>query len=126
MLLLNFSHPLTEEQLKRIRSATGQETFDLREVKTHFDAQRPFPEQVTALVDSLKIDPTTWQTEPILINPPSFNIIALTLFAELNGRMGYFPAIIRLKPLPGSLPPKFDFAEIINLQHIREQARTQR
>ena len=126
MILLNFSHPLTENQLQQIGTETGHSDFDLREIKTHFDHQRPFAQQVTALIDKLNIDATTWQTKPILINPPSFNLIALTLLAELNGRMGYFPAVIRLKPIPNSLPPQFEFAEIINLQVIRDQARGQR
>ncbi len=126
MILLNFSHPLSETQLEAIKTATAQTEFDLREIKTQFDHQRPFPEQVTNLIHSLNIDTQTWQTAPILINPPSFTAIALTLFAELNGRMGYFPAIIRLKPIANSLPPQFEFAEIINLQAIRHQARTQR
>ncbi|MCL4266143.1 MAG: hypothetical protein KJ069_23235 [Anaerolineae bacterium] len=48
------------------------------------------------------------------------------MLAELHGRMGYFPAIIRLKPIPDSLPPQFEFAEIINLQAIRDRSRTHR
>lgn len=126
MILLNFSHPLSDAQLAAIRQATEQETFDLREIKVHFDHERSFSNQVREFVESLNIDANTWQTEAILVNPPSFNSIALALFAELNGRMGYFPAIIRLKPLPGSTPPRFEFAEIINLQAMRDEARTQR
>lgn len=126
MLLLNFGHPLTESQLLATRNETGQENWDVQNVKTHFDHERPFPEQITELINSLDIDPQTWQTEPILINPPTLNVIALTLIAELHGRIGYFPAVIRLKPVPGSLPLQFEFAEIINLQAIRDQARTQR
>ncbi len=126
MILLNFAHPITTPQLEVIQAQTGQTTFDLRHIKTHFDHERPFPDQITELIDSLNIDPKTWQTQPILINPPSHGIIALTLLAELNGRMGYFSAIIRLKPIPNSLPPQFEFAEIINLQAIRDLARAQR
>lgn len=126
MILLNFSHPLNENQLQAIRQATGQSDLALRDIKTHFDAERSFAVQVLELVDSLNINTITWQSSPILINPPSFNAIALTLIAELNGRMGYFPAVIRLKPIPDSLPPQFEFAEIINLQAVRDQARAQR
>ncbi len=126
MILLNFGHPLTEAQLEAIKIQTGQTGFDLRQIKTHFDHERPFSQQITDLVNGLDIDAQTWQTEPILINPPTLNVIALALMAELHGRMGYFPAIIRLKPVPDSLPPQFEFAEIINLQAIRDQARTQR
>ena len=126
MIILNFSHPLTGAQLETLQVQTGQMAFDLREIKIHFDSEQSFTDQTRALVESLNIDSKTWQTEPILINPPAFNAIALALLAELNGRMGYFPAIIRLKPIPGSTPPRFAFAEIINLQAIREQARSQR
>lgn len=126
MILLNFGHPLSQEQLTAVQAATGQAAIDLREIKTHFDHERPFPDQITQLVNSLNLDSQTWQTQPILINPPAHNAIAVTLLAEMHGRMGYFPAVIRLKPIPGSLPPQFEFAEIINLQAIRDQARTQR
>ena len=126
MILLNFAHPLSQEQLAAIYDATGQTAWKVRQVKTQFDHERPFADQIIALVDGLQIETDTWQTVPILINPPSFNAIALALLAELNGRMGYFPAVIRLKPLPGSLPPQFAFAEIINLQAQRDQARARR
>jgi hypothetical protein len=48
------------------------------------------------------------------------------LIAELHGRMGYFPAIVRIRPISGSTPPQFELAEIINLHQIRSQARSQR
>ncbi len=37
--------------------------------------------------------------------------------------MGYFPACIRLRPVPESLPPRFEVAEILNLQAVRDAAR---
>jgi hypothetical protein len=46
-------------------------------------------------------------------------VIAATLLAELHGRMGYFPTILRLKPIPNSTPPQFQVAEVINLQAVR-------
>ena len=78
------------------------------------------------LVDSIDFSVEDWQTKPILINPPSYNYAALTLLAELHGRMGYFPAILRIRPVAESVPPVFEVAEIINLQAVREQAREQR
>jgi hypothetical protein len=126
MIILNFGHPLPSAQLLQLQDQREGPEVDLREIKTHFDHERPFPDQISTLINSLNIEAHTWQTEPILINPPTHNIIALALLAELHGRMGYFPAIIRLKPVPGSIPPQFEFAEIINLQAIRDQARTRR
>jgi hypothetical protein len=126
MILLNFSHPLTDEQLVAIRRQLDRPDLDLRQINTHFDHERPFPDQATALLNQIDLTPQAWQTEPILVNPPSHNLVALTLLAELNGRMGYFPAVIRLKPVSNSLPPRFEFAEIVNLQVVRDAARRHR
>ena len=49
-----------------------------------------------------------------------------TLLAELHGRCGYFPAQLRLRPVPGSLPPRFEIAEVLNLQALRDAARERR
>jgi hypothetical protein len=51
---------------------------------------------------------------------------AFVLLAELHGRIGHFPALIRLRPLPGSTPTTYEVAELINLQAIREDARRRR
>ena len=40
--------------------------------------------------------------------------------------MGYFPPVIRMKPVENALPPRFEVAEIINLQAIRDAARKER
>jgi hypothetical protein len=77
-------------------------------------------------VDSVGLSPEAWQTERLLINPPSHNLIAVTLLAELHGRMGYFPACLRLRPIEGSVPPRYEVAEVLNLQDVRNAARGRR
>lgn len=126
MLILNFSHPLTDKQLAQVEALIGQPIDRVLHIPTHFDSEQPFAPQVTALVEGIELTPTEWQTLPLLINPPALNVITATLLAELHGRMGYFPAILRLRPVAGSLPPRFEVAEIINLQAVREGARTTR
>jgi hypothetical protein len=126
MLLLNFSHPLTPEHLAQVEKLSGKKITGVKNIPVHFDAAKPYPEQITALVDGIGITPQQWQNEPILLNPPSFNFIAIALLAELHGRMGYFPPCLRLRPIAGSMPPQFELAEILNLQEIREKARQRR
>jgi len=46
--------------------------------------------------------------------------------AELHGRMGYFPPLLRTRPAPGSLPPRYEAAEALNLQALRDAARAAR
>ena len=126
MILLNFAHPITAGQRTDIETALGQSLTQLHEVKTHFDQDRPFAPQVSAILDQLPLDAQAWQTEAIIINPPAFNFITAVVLAELHGRMGYFPAIIRLKPALDSLTRRFTLAEIINLQSVRDKARSKR
>jgi len=126
MILINFSHPITKEQKKQIKSMIGKKTIQIIDVPSQFDQNLSFSDQIRQLVDSINLSPNAWQKTPLLINPPAYNFAALTLLAELHGRMGYFPAIIRIRPIPDSVPMIYEIAEIINLQSIREFAREQR
>ena len=126
MLLLNFSHPLTDAQLARIRELAGRDPERVLAVPTQFDHARPFAEQVRELLATVPLTPEQWQTTPLLVNPPSLAPITAVLLAELHGRCGYFPTIVRLRPMVGVTPPQFEVAELINLQALRDTARTQR
>ena len=53
-------------------------------------------------------------------------LIAALLLAELHGRMGYFPPVLRLRPIANSTPTQFEIAEILNLQNVREASRANR
>ena len=88
--------------------------------------QAGFAGQVRALADGVGLTSADWQTRRLLVNPPTLHVIAATLLAELHGRMGYFPPVLRLRPIPAALPPEFEVAEIINLQAVRDSAREQR
>ena len=126
MLLLNFSHPLTPSQLAEIESLSGQTIHQVISLPVHFDNDQPFIPQLRELAAEIPLSPEALQTEPILVNPPSLNFITALLLAELHGRMGYFPPVLRLRPVPDSLPPRYETAEILNLQSVRDAARLSR
>jgi hypothetical protein len=126
MIVLNFSHPLTPDHLAQIEALTGQAVERVMDTPAQFNPAQPFAAQVAALLDRLSLSSTEWQTLPLLVNPPSLNVIAATMLAELHGRMGYSPAVLRLRPVASSTPPRFEVAEIINLQAVRDGARSQR
>jgi hypothetical protein len=125
MTLLNFSHPLTGEHLGRIELRTGP-VERVVEVNSQIDAQKPLVPQVVALADRCGLSPVEWQTMPILINPPSLHWVAVTLLAEVHGRCGYFPAHVRLRAVEGLIPPKYEVAEMLDLQAVRNGARERR
>ena len=102
---------------------TNEKIEEVRQIPVFFEHDKLYEEQVNSLVEACNLSPKEWQTLPILIVPPSFNFIAVTLLAALHGIMGYFPPIIRLRPVAGATPPRFEVAEIINLQKIRDNYR---
>lgn len=126
MIIVNFSHPLSEQHLKQVEELIGQPVEKVIEIRSQIDPQRPLEEQVLRMVDQVPLSPAEWQTAPILINPPSLNFTAVLMVADLHGRMGFFPAFLRLRPVEGAIPPRFEVAEILNLQSIRDKARLRR
>ncbi len=131
MLILNFAHPLTAEHLAQIEALTGQKVARVIVVNSQIDTQQSLAPQIVAMADATGLSPEEWQTAPILVNPPALNFSAVALIAELHGRMGYFPPVLRMRPVVGPdgqrvVPPRFEVAEIINLQAVRDEARTRR
>ncbi|MDH7578760.1 MAG: CRISPR-associated protein Csx15 [Bacillota bacterium] len=126
MVVVNFSHPLTEKHLEQVEALTGRKVERVIDINTQIDHQQPLVPQVVPLADRASLSPVEWQTLPLLINPPSLNFIAVTLLAELHGRCGYFPAVLRLRPVEGSVPPQFEVTEVLDLQAVRDRARQKR
>lgn len=96
------------------------------EIMPQFDEQQPFGPQVAALMAQMPLTAAEWQGEPILVILPSLNFIAALLLAEMHGRMGYFPPVVRTRPIANSLPRQYEAAEILDLQAVRESARWSR
>jgi hypothetical protein len=126
MIILNFSHPLTPEHLATIETLTKNQVAQVVNLAVHFDQNAAFLPQLQALIANVELTPQEWQTAPIVVNLPSYNYISAMTLAELHGRMGYFPPIVRMKPVEGALPPRFEVAEVVNLQAIRDAARKER
>lgn len=126
MILLNFSHPLTPDQVAAIETLTHAAVTRLLEAPVQFDEQQPFEPQLHALLGTVDLASSDWQTQPILVVLPSLNFITAALLAELHGRMGYFPPVVRTRPVVGRVPRVYEVAEILDLQQMREEARKQR
>jgi hypothetical protein len=125
MLILNFTHPLPTAQLAAVSKISGAQIERVIGIKTELDPALPFAEQARALVEGVGLSSEEWQTKSLLINLPSFSPVAALVLAEMHGRMGYFPAIIRLRPFGGAAQ-QYEVAETINLQAVRDEARRMR
>src|SRR5215472_1707597 len=125
MLILNFTHPLTTEQQAQIEALAHTSIEEIRTIPVQIDQAEPLEPQITAIVDAVGLSSEEWQTRSLLINPPGYAPAAFVLLAELHGRIGHFPSLMRLRPKPGPVT-SYEVAEILNLQTIREDAQKRR
>ena len=126
MILLNFAHPLTPPQLAAIEANAGTAVTRLVERMPQLDHGAGFTDEVRHLVAEVGLSGGEWQTEPIVVNLPGYAAAAAILVAELHGRMGHFPTIVRLRPVEGSVPTRYEVAELVNLEQVRDEARKRR
>jgi hypothetical protein len=126
IVVVNFAHPLTAPQRAQVEALVGQHLARVLDAPAHVDVDRELEPQVTALVDQVPLSSEEWQTAPLVVNPPGLSLLSAVLMAELHGRMGYFPTLLRLRPAGGALPPRYEVAEVLDLQAVRDRARRQR
>ncbi len=123
--ILNFGHPLTEAHMAEIAAHIDQ-TPQVNHVQMQVDRKRPMAVLAQEIIEGIALSSEEWQTHPLIINPPGLAPLALALIAELHGRCGYFLPMLNIRPVEGAMPPRYEVAEIVNLQSLREEARTRR
>ena len=125
MLILNFTHPLTIEQCAQIEALAQDTIAEVRTIYVQINHTEPLGPQITGIVNNVGLSCEEWQTQPLLINPPGYAQAAFVLLAEIHGRMGHFPTVVRLRPKNGPITT-YEVVELLNLQTVRESARVLR
>ena len=125
MILLNFAHPFTPDQLDQVAALLGAPP-DVRDIIVQIDRARPIADVARELADAAGLSGHEWQTLPLIVNPPGLAPLALALIAELHGRCGHFPALLNLRPVAGAIPPRYEVAEVVDAQALRDAARARR
>jgi len=77
-------------------------------------------------VDGIDLLPDEWQTFSLVAIPSGYSPLWSALLAEIHGRLGHFPDVVRLRPAPQGEKEKFEVAEILDLRDVRHQARDKR
>ena len=125
ILVLNFSHPFTASQREQLILQLGIE-IEVRVIQVQINNVRSLAEQAAILADATMLGSEEWQTIPLVINPPGYAPVAMALLAELHGRIGHFPTLVRLRPVVDSTSMTYEVAELLNLQALRDEARLRR
>ncbi len=125
MLVLNFTHPLTNKQRAQIEALANTSIEEVRTIPVQINQEEALEPQITSIVDATNLSSEEWQTRPLLINPPGYAPAAFVLLAEIHGRIGHFPTIIRLRPKSDPVTT-YEVAQLLNLQTIREASRKRR
>lgn len=122
MLVLNFTHPLSAEQCAQIEALAQDTIVEVRTIYVQINQTEPLGPQITCIVNNIGLSGEEWQTQPLLINPPGYAQAAFVLLAEIHGRIGHFPTVVRLRPKNGPIT-SYEVVELLNLQTVREAAR---
>ncbi|MDW8293596.1 MAG: CRISPR-associated protein Csx15 [Anaerolineae bacterium] len=122
MKVLNFGHPFTEAHMEQLRHMLGEE-IEVYTIPVNINLEQPIAGQISDLLTGLPFD---LQTEPFVVNLPGLSIAAVALIAELHGRAGHFPAVLRMKQVKDSAATTFAIAELVQLQEVRNTARLRR
>jgi hypothetical protein len=116
LTVLNFAHPLTADQIDAIKREMRADEVNVIHVPAQFDLDAPLQPQVRDLVEQA-MNQMTEKPETLIINYPSLNYAAVLVDQELVFYDEILPAqvsMLRLRPVKGATPPRFEVAEIIH------------
>jgi hypothetical protein len=127
-LVLNFSaHPLLPGQRQAIQTRLDWPRLEVVDAWLgNVSEDHDFVAEVVRYVDKIDLLPQEWQTCRLVTVPAGYAPAWTVLLAELHGRLGYFPDIVRLRPAPAPAEEKFEVAEIVPTQAVRNRARAKR
>jgi hypothetical protein len=112
--IYNYSHPVTPEQLDELATMFSVEAKDIEitSISVQIDHSKQLAPQIKAL---LPTDDRGSATERLWIIPPGYSPAAAVLVTEMLHEYGGFVHMIRLRPVAGSTPTKYEVAEVIVL-----------
>lgn len=123
MKVLNFSHPMTKEQVGQLESLISRNVDEVIDISVQLDFDVSFTEQVRELVGSVGFSNREWSKGDFVVNLPGLSIAAGLVLAEIHGRCGHFPKVIQMAR---SESGEFYVKSVLQLQAVRDLARQRR
>ena len=110
--LINFSHPLTEKNIREVQKFCTPCTLEVIDVEVQVDRSKPTMESAAELVATVPLTAQQW-CEPLLINPPGLSPVAIGILYEVQRRCGYQPDFLAIRPVTNGLVRGFEVGEIV-------------
>lgn len=124
ILVINLSHPFSDRDLESIAGLTSLPVGRVVDATVDLSSSRQLGEQVHQLLDGLPLSPRQWQQEALVVNLPGLAVAAAAVLADIHGRRGSFPRVLRMERNPDS--DEFQVVEVVSLQSVRDGARRMR
>lgn len=124
MTILNLAAPLSTNDVSTIAALCGRKARRVIDLALAFSETDPLAPQVRSLLDSLGFSSSEWQSQSVVVNLPDDPVAATLLIADIAGRRGRTPSVIRWKR--GGNGQRVEPLEVISLHEIRKEARHQR
>ena len=127
-LVLNFSgHPVLPIQKQNIEQLMHWRSLEVLDVSLgNVPEDENFVPSIAKALEKIDLTPEEWQTTPLVVVPAGYSLIWSVVLAELHGRLGYFPDVVRLCPSTKPSMEKYEVAEIMNLREVRHNSRDKR
>ena len=122
IIILNFAHPLTMQQQAQIEKLSNTTIENIITISTLINEEEPLEPQIARLIEAVDHSTYDWHKRDILLNPPGYSPAAILLLAEIHGRIGHFPTLIRMRPKHASVTT-YEVIELLNLQTVRDASR---
>jgi hypothetical protein len=123
IIVLNFYELLAGHVVEQIEKLTKEDEVKVVNLIPYFDVRDDLIGQVKSQIEKVSEMVPGWRRENVLVQLPNNPIAAAVILAELEGQLGYLPAIVRLQPVKGAFPFRYEVAEVIHIEKIRASAR---
>lgn len=115
MIVLNFSHPITEEHKEQLQKIANVGVKRVIEIHTQLDLNQPLWPQIENLVNQIDLTPEEWQKEYLVFIPPGLSVAAVMVVMALYSKSQRFLPMVVMRPQKGVTPPRFEVGEIVVL-----------
>lgn len=118
MIVLNFAHPLNQTQVKQLEDLCLDTVEEIR-IPVQLDLEQPVDNQIQQIVNGIGWSIEQWQKQEYLVIPPSLSTASAVLIADILGRSGALPLIVRSKMVGEGVFSRWEIAEIVSLESVK-------